>query len=138
MNKTKRKVSKSGPLETLFSGNATAKIMDFIIYAQERDYSESDIARSSRVSVRTVQREITKLLESNLIKHVRTVGNAKMYQLDKSNKTGEQIEKLALSLTQIRIHKLTAEAQKEVKRKEKVKAEELSIIKKNPYLPARV
>jgi hypothetical protein len=26
-----RKVLRSGPLETLFSGNATAKIMDFMI-----------------------------------------------------------------------------------------------------------
>jgi hypothetical protein len=138
MNETRRKGSKSGPLETLFSGNATAKIMDFMISAQERDYSESDIARSSDVPIRTVQREIIKLLESNLIKHVRTVGNTKMYQLDRSSKTGEQIEKLALSLAQIRLHKLTAKAQKEVKRKEKVKAEEISIIEKNPYLPARV
>src|SRR5687767_9914240 len=101
MNQKQGKVLESGPLETLFSGNATAKIMDFMISSQEWDYSESDIARSSDVSIRTVQREISKLLESKLIRHVRTVGNAKMYQLDKSNKTGDQIEKLALSLAQI-------------------------------------
>jgi predicted ArsR family transcriptional regulator len=107
MNSKERKVLEGGPLETLFSGNATAKIMDFLISSQEWDYSESDIARNSGVSIRTVQREISKLVESKLIKHARPVGNAKMYQLDKSTKTGQQIEKLAFSLAQIRIHKLT-------------------------------
>jgi DNA-binding transcriptional ArsR family regulator len=109
----KEKISKSkalelGPLETLFSGNATAKIMDFIISSQEWDYSESDIARNSGVSIRTVQREIPKLLESKFIRQSRTVGNAKMYQLDKSHKTGYLIEKLALSLAQVNIRKMTA------------------------------
>ena len=111
------KVLGLGPLETLFSGNATAKIMDFIISSQEWDYSESDIARYSGVSYRTVQREIPKLLESKMIKQSRTVGNAKMYQLDKnkSHKTGDLIEKLALYLTQIGISKSTeVETRKEL------------------------
>jgi hypothetical protein len=107
MNSKEQKVLEGGPLETLFSGNATAKIMDFLISSQEWDYSESDIARNSGVSIRTVQREISKLVDSKLIKHARPVGNAKMYQFDKSYKTGEQIEKLAFSLAQLRIHKLT-------------------------------
>ena len=138
MKKTARgKVLKSGPLETLFSGNATAKIMDFMISSQEWDYSESDIARNSDVSIRTVQREISKLIESKLVKHVRTVGNAKMYQLDKSHKTGEQMEKLAFSLAQLRIqksiHKMTpAEPLNEIKGKEKFKVEEITPIEEEP------
>lgn len=109
MKKTgsKSKVLESGPLETLFSGNATAKIMDFVISSQEWDYSESDIARNSDVSIRTVQRELSKLLESKLIKQVRTVGNAKMYQLDKSYRMGYLLEKLTLSLAQQNIRKMT-------------------------------
>jgi DNA-binding transcriptional ArsR family regulator len=81
--------------------------MDFIISSQEWDYSESDIARNSDVSIRTVQRELSKLLESKLIKLVRTVGNAKMYQLEKSYRTGYVLEKLALSLAQQNIRKMT-------------------------------
>ena len=107
MKTTESKVLESGPLETLFSGNATAKIMDFIISSQEWDYSESDIARNSGVSLRTVQRELPKLLESKLIKLARTVGNAKMYRLDKSYKTGYITEKLALALAQEDIHTMT-------------------------------
>ncbi len=126
------KVLEAGPLETLFSGNATAKIMDFMISSQEWDYSESDIARSSDVSIRTVQREISKLLESKLIKQSRTVGNAKMYQLDKSNKTGQQIEKIAFSLAQLRIHKLTAK--QATKERRPAKAME-SFAYTEPFLP---
>lgn len=101
--KSKNKVLESGPFERLFSGNALAKIMDFIISSQEYDYSETEIAKYSGVSVRTVQREIPKLLATRLIKQVRTVDNTKMYQLDKSDKdktgAGYLIDKLALALS---------------------------------------
>ncbi|HEY7079296.1 MAG TPA: hypothetical protein VH500_06320 [Nitrososphaeraceae archaeon] len=101
--KSKNKVLESGPFERLFSCNAVAKIMDFIISSQEYDYSEKEIAKYSGVSVRTVQREIPKLLATRLIKQVRSVGNAKTYQLDKSDKdktrTGYLIDKLALALS---------------------------------------
>ena len=93
-----QKALDSGPFERLFSGNATAKMIDFLISSQEWDYSESDIARFSGISLRTYS-EIPKLLRLDLVKQVRPVGNAKMYQLDKSHKIGQQVEKLALLLT---------------------------------------
>jgi predicted AAA+ superfamily ATPase len=111
MKTIQSKVLESGPLETLF-GSAAAKIMDFMISSQEWDYSESDIARYSDVSTRTVQRELPKLLDYKLVKMVRTVGSAKMYQLDKSpkHKTGDLLEKLALRLAQKDIQKETEKA----------------------------
>ena len=48
-----QKALDSGPFERLFSGNATAKMIDFLISSQEWDYSESDIARFSGISLRT-------------------------------------------------------------------------------------
>src|SRR5215216_6735381 len=123
MNMKSEKVLESGPFETLFSGNATAKIMDFMISSQEWDYSESDIARNSGVSLRTVQREISKLLESKLIEQARTVGNAKMYRLDKSHKTGYLTEKLALALVQEDIRKMSTVELRETKKElEKIPA----------------
>ena len=99
----KNKVLESGPFERLFSSTAVAKIIDFIISSQEYDYSETEIAKYSGVSIRTVQLEIPKLLATRLIKQVRTVGNTKTYQLDKLNKnkigTGYLIDKLALALS---------------------------------------
>jgi hypothetical protein len=101
----KDKVLEAGPLEILFSGNATAKVMDFLITAQDWDYSETDIANASGIALRTFQRELSKLLEYNLIRQTRTVGNAKMYQLNKPYKTALVMEKLAFALAEEEIQK---------------------------------
>lgn len=105
-----------GPLEILFSGNATARILDFLITFQEWDYSESDIASNAGVSVRTVQREIPKLEEYRLVEPTRTVGKAKMYRLGKSWKTGFFLEKLALALAGTEIERMLPKDVKEVKK----------------------
>jgi predicted AAA+ superfamily ATPase len=96
-------IKDSGPLERLFSGNAVAKIMDFLITAKDWDYSQSDIAKNAGVSVRTVQREMSKLLDSKLVKQVRTVGNAKMYRLNKPHMIALSAENFALELAQEQI-----------------------------------
>lgn len=115
MNKDK-KALESGPLESLFSGNATAKILDFLLTFQDWDYSESDIASNAGVSVRTVQREITKLERYKLVVLTRTVGKAKMYKLDKSWKSGFFVEKLALALAGTQIEKMLPKDVKDVKK----------------------
>ena len=115
MNKD-AKALEHGPLESLFSGNATAKILDFLITFQDWDYSESDIANNAGVSVRTVQREISKLERCGLVTLTRTVGKAKMYKLDKLWKTGFFIEKLALALAGTEIEKMLPKDVKDVKK----------------------
>jgi len=110
------KALESGPLESLFSGNATAKILDFLITFQEWDYSETDIANNAGVSVRTVQREMPKLEECRVVELTRQVGKAKMYRLDKSWKSGFFLEKLALALTGTKIEKMLPEDVKSVKK----------------------
>lgn len=101
----KSKALESGPFERLFAGVAIARMLDFLITAQDWDYSETDIAKNSGVSTRTVQREIQKLLNSKLIKQVRPVGNAKMYQLNKPYKTAISAEKFAFDLASENINK---------------------------------
>lgn len=110
------KALESGPLESLFSGNATAKILDFLITFQEWDYSETDIANNAGVSVRTVQREMPKLEEYRVVELTRQVGKAKMYRLDKSWKSGFFLEKLALALTGTKIEKMLPDDVKGVKK----------------------
>ena len=110
------KALERGPLESLFSGNATAKILDFLITFQDWDYSESDIAKNAGVSVRTVQREISKLERYRLVALTRMVGKAKMYKLAKSWKTGFFLEKLALALATTEIEKILPKDVKEVKK----------------------
>ncbi|MGH9987687.1 MAG: helix-turn-helix domain-containing protein [Nitrososphaeraceae archaeon] len=102
------KALESGPFERLFSGVAIARMLDFLITAsvsKDWDYSETQIAKNSGVSARTVQREISKLLEAKLVRQVRTVGNAKMYQLNKSYRTALSAEKFAFELARENIHK---------------------------------
>ena len=115
MNKD-AKALESGPLESLFSGNATAKILDFLITFQDWGYSESDIANNAGVSVRTVQREISKLTRYRLVTLTRTVGKAKMYKLEKSRKTGFFLEKLALALAGTQIEKMLPKDVKSMKK----------------------
>ncbi|MGH9926011.1 MAG: winged helix-turn-helix domain-containing protein [Nitrososphaera sp.] len=101
----KGKALESGPFERLFEGVATAKMLDFLITAQDFDYSETDIAKNSGISRKTVQRVIHKLIEANLIKQVRPVGTAKMFQLNKPHRTALSAEKFAFDLTTENIHK---------------------------------
>ena len=113
--KKSEKALESGPLERLFSGNATAKILDFLITFQEWDYSESDIAKNAGVSVRTIQREIPKLESLRLVEYTRTVGKAKMHKLEKRWKTGFYLEKLALALAGTEIEKMLPKEIKTIK-----------------------
>jgi len=113
--KKSEKALESGPLERLFSGNATAKILDFLITFQEWDYSESDIAKNAGVSVRTIQREIPKLESLRLVEYTRTVGKAKMYKLEKRWKSGFYLEKLALALAGTEIEKMLPKEIKTIK-----------------------
>lgn len=46
------------------------------------DYSETDVADLSSLSLKTVLREVPKLESLELITHTRNVGRAKMYRLN--------------------------------------------------------
>ena len=93
-----RKALETGPLERLFNGIASAKILDFLIVFNDYDYSKQDIAKNSNVSFRHTLREIEKLEKLELIKQIRTVGHAKMYKLNTENPQANLLQKFALDL----------------------------------------
>ena len=93
-----RKALETGPLERLFNGIASAKILDFLIVFHDYDYSKQDIAKNSGVSFRHTLREIEKLEKIELIKQTRTVGHAKMYKLNTENPRANLLQKFALDL----------------------------------------
>ncbi len=72
------------PLERIF-GNATARVLDFLILNQRFDYSESDISRLADVPPRTLQRVLPSLLRENLVKRTRKSGKSFMYVLNKES-----------------------------------------------------
>jgi CTP-dependent riboflavin kinase len=106
----KDKALESGPFERLFEGIATAKMLDFLITASVGEdwvYSETDLAKNSGISRKTVQREIHKLLEANLIKQ-KNSGNAKMFKLNKPYRTALSAEKFAFDLASENINRIAA------------------------------
>jgi hypothetical protein len=111
--KESEKALESGPLERLFAGNATAKMLDFLSTFREFDYSESDIARYSGVSIRHAQREIPKLERLKLIKMTRISGKSKMYRMDAESQTAMMASKFGLALASVEVDNVLAKKQKE-------------------------
>lgn len=95
-----------GVLESLISGNASAKLLDFFVTYKDFDYSETDIAESSGVSKRTVFRELPKLESAGLVKFTRNVGRAKMFKLDPESIAGKLLEKLVFEIATTRTDSL--------------------------------
>lgn len=131
---TNEKALEAGPLESLFSGNATAKILDFLVAFQEFDYSETDIAKSAGVSVRTVQRELPKLESLKLVTSPRRVGKAKMYKLNKTWKAGYYVEKFALALASSEIEKMLPAYIKREKKEVRKMASKYGILGVSPNI----
>jgi len=118
------KALETGPLERLFNGIASAKILDFLTVFHDYDYSKQDIAKNSGVSFRHALREIEKLEKLQLIKQTRTVGHAKMYKLNTENPNANLLQKFALDLAYQECQKI---AQQELAKEETQNAQAATI-----------
>jgi DNA-binding IscR family transcriptional regulator len=72
---------KERPIEKLFH-SAAARIVDFFILNDEYDYSESEIAKRTGLSVKTVSREMPTLRAEGIVKS-RKHGRSDMYKLNR-------------------------------------------------------
>jgi len=88
-----------GTLERLFTGNITAKILDFLSIHRNYDYNKQDIAKYSGVSMRHTLNVIEKLEKLGLIKHTRKVGHSHMYQYNTDNITAKTLYNFSLQLS---------------------------------------
>ncbi len=93
------KALETGPLERLFNGTSSARILDFLIVFRDFDYSKREIAENSGVSFRHALREIDKLERLQLITQTRSVGHAKMYKLSTENPIASLLQKFTLDLS---------------------------------------
>lgn len=89
------KALKEGPLERLFIGPAMAKILDFLVLFRDYDYSKTDIAKNSGVNFRTVLRLLPILEEKQIVKQTRTIGQAKMYQVNSESPVAYAVHRLS-------------------------------------------
>ncbi len=73
---------KNRPLEQVFH-SAASRIVDFFVLNEEYDYSEADIAKKTDLSYKTVSREVSALLQMELIRITRKSGRSDMYKLNR-------------------------------------------------------
>ena len=92
----------TGILSDIFSSRAVAQILDFFLDHKEFDYSPSEIAQKTRLSFRTVFREIPNLEKHQLIYHSRKIGKTNMYRLNSDFEAALLLEKFVLQMSQVR------------------------------------
>ena len=92
----------TGILSDIFSSRAVAQILDFFLDHKEFDYSPSEIAQKTRLSFRTVFREIPNLEKNQLIYHSRKIGKTNMYRLNSDFEAALLLEKFVLQMSQVR------------------------------------
>lgn len=90
------------PLDYLFVGNATAKLLEYLVKSKEFDFSLSDIIRGAEVSSKTIERDIPKLEKYGIIEHTKIIGRSKMYRVNNENPIVQNLSKFMLSLATVR------------------------------------
>ncbi|MCL2643044.1 MAG: hypothetical protein FWD52_06005 [Candidatus Bathyarchaeota archaeon] len=107
--------TKTGPLQRIFTSSPEAKILDFLITAQESDYSKNDISKYSGVSFRHTLKVLPNLEQQGLIKHTRKVSLAHMYKYNTNNPTAMILEKFTNHQACDRLQKIVDEEEKREK-----------------------
>ena len=89
-----------------FGSSPYIKVLDFLIQGQEFDYSMTEVARGAGVGWSVFTRIWKKLLEKEIIIPTRTIGNAKLFKLNKKNPFVAKLIRFDLELTKIETDKL--------------------------------
>jgi len=89
-----------------FGSSPYIKVLDFLIQGQEFDYSMTEIARGAEVGWSAFTKVWKQLLEKNIIIQTRTIGNAKLFKLNKENPAVQKLIKLDWELTKLENNKL--------------------------------
>ena len=98
-------------LEKLFTGSATAKILDVLWEYQDLDLTLTDIADEAGIHYTTLMKALPLLEELGMVTMMRQVGNARLYQINKDDMVVKRLIKFLNELN-IRL------AEKEVVRQE--------------------
>lgn len=85
------------------------KILDFLIEGQDFDYSMTEIAKGAEVGWSAFTRIWQKLLAKEIIIQTRTIGNAKLFKLNKDNPAVKKLIKLDADLTKLETDKILKE-----------------------------
>ncbi len=97
-------------LEKLFTGSATAKILDVLWEYQDIDLTLTDIADEACIHYTTLMKALPLLEELGMVTMTRQVGNAKLYQI---NKDDNVVKRLVKFLNELNIRIAECEAAKQ-------------------------
>ena len=89
-----------------FGNSPYIRVLDFLLVGQDFDYSMTEVARNSGVGWSAFTRVWKQLLEKNIIVPTRTIGNAKLFKLNKENPAVQKLIKLDWELTKYETDKL--------------------------------
>ena len=92
-----------------FGGSPYIKVLDFLISGLGFDYGMTEVARGAGVGWSAFTGVWKKLLERNIVIPTRTIGNAKLFTLNKKNEFVKKIIKLDWELTKIEMEKVHKE-----------------------------
>jgi len=84
-----------------FGGSPNIKVLDFLIDGQEFDYSMTEVARGSNVGWSAFTKVWQRMIDNNIVTPTRTIGNAKLYKLNRENPSVTKIIQLDWELTKI-------------------------------------
>lgn len=101
IEKEKENEISSTPLEYLFVGNATAKLLEFLVKSRDFDCSLSDMIRGAGVSSKTIERDIPKLEKLGMIQFSRPIGKAKLYKVNKESPIIQNLSGFMLALATV-------------------------------------
>ena len=89
-----------------FGDSPQIKILDFLIVGANFDYGMTEIARGAGVGWSAFTRVWQQLLARNIIVQTRTIGNARLFKLNKENPVVRKLIKLDLEITKLETDKL--------------------------------
>ena len=76
-----------------FGNGPVVRVLDFLIEGRELDYSLTDIARNADIGWTTLHRIWGRFLKLGIVKHTRTIGNAKLFRLNTTSPFVKQLIK---------------------------------------------
>ncbi len=92
-----------------FGDSPYIKVLDFLIDGQMFDYNMTEVARGAGVGWSAFSRVWGQLLDKKIIVQTRTIGNAKLFRLNKENPAVQKMIQIDWELTKLSMDKLLEE-----------------------------
>lgn len=87
------------------------RILDFLILSRDMDYSMTEIAKNSNVGWSSFSEIWPRFIKKNIVELTRTVGNAKLYQLNIQNPWVKELIKMDKVITKVETDKFLLKKQ---------------------------